>query len=90
LEYPNIVIDPPGGYLPLGQTTSQAAPSFRDEGRGLLPQRKRWWVRLHEKGGKFHELPAHHILEEYLDAYLQAAGIDGDPKTPLFRPANRK
>jgi integrase/recombinase XerD len=50
---------------------------------------KRWWVRLHEKGGKFHEVPAHHTLEEYLDAYIQAAGIAGDPKTPLFRSANR-
>ena len=24
------------------------------------PNGKRWWLRLHEKGGKFHELPAHH------------------------------
>jgi integrase len=54
------------------------------------PNGKRWWVRLHEKGGKFHEVPAHHTLEEYLDAYLQAAGIAGDPKTPLFRSANRR
>jgi hypothetical protein len=23
------------------------------------PQGKRWWVRLHEKGGKQHEMPAH-------------------------------
>ena len=51
---------------------------------------KRWWVRLHEKGGKFHEVPAHHTLEEYLDAYIQAAGIAGDPKSPLFRSANRR
>jgi site-specific recombinase XerD len=46
---------------------------------------KRWWLRLHEKGGKFHEVPAHHSAEEYLDAYLEAAGIAYDPKTPLFR-----
>ncbi len=46
---------------------------------------KRWWLRLHEKGGKFHEVPAHHSAEEYLDAYLEAAGIACDPKTPLFR-----
>ncbi len=46
---------------------------------------KRWWVRLHEKGGKFHEVPAHHTLEEYLDAYVAAAGIAGDLKSPLFR-----
>jgi site-specific recombinase XerC len=30
-------------------------------------QGKRWWVRLHEKGGKHHEVPAHHKTEEYLD-----------------------
>jgi hypothetical protein len=39
------------------------------------PQSKRWWVRLHEKGGKRHEMPAHHTLEAYLDAYIDAAGI---------------
>jgi site-specific recombinase XerD len=49
------------------------------------PQGKRWWVRLHEKGGKRHEMPAHHTLEAYLDAYIDAAGIRGDGKSPLFR-----
>jgi site-specific recombinase XerC len=49
---------------------------------------KRWWVRLHEKGGKLHEMPAHHNLEAYLDAYLLAAGISEFKKTPLFRSAN--
>lgn len=48
---------------------------------------KRWWVRLHEKGGKFHEVPAHHTLEEYLDAYVDAVGIAGERKSPLFRTA---
>ena len=27
------------------------------------PEGKCWWVRLHEKGGKRHEMPAHHKLE---------------------------
>ena len=31
------------------------------------PEGKRWWVRLHEKGGKRHEMPAHHKLEAYID-----------------------
>jgi site-specific recombinase XerC len=48
---------------------------------------KRWWVRLHEKGGKRHEMPAHHKLEAYLDEYVRAAGIAGDDKGPLFRSA---
>ena len=51
------------------------------------PKGKRWWVRLHEKGGKRHEMPAHHNLEAYLDAYIEAAGIHDGGKTPLFRSA---
>ncbi|MGR3715275.1 MAG: tyrosine-type recombinase/integrase [Thermohalobaculum sp.] len=46
---------------------------------------KRWWVRLHEKGGKQHEMPAHHKLEAYLDEYMKAAGIENAGKSPLFR-----
>lgn len=50
---------------------------------------KRWWFRLHEKGGKYHEVPAHHKAEAYLDAYIALAGIAEAKKTPLFRSANR-
>jgi site-specific recombinase XerD len=55
-----------------------------------FPQGKRWWLRLHEKGGKNHEMPVHHTLEEYLDAYVRAAGIAEDRKGPLFRAALTK
>ena len=48
-------------------------------------QGKRSWIRLHEKGGKFHEVPCHHKAEEYLDAYTQTAELKDKPKTPLFR-----
>jgi len=51
------------------------------------PQGKRWWVRLHEKGGKQHEMPAHHLLENYIDAYMSEAGIAADKPSPLFRTA---
>jgi site-specific recombinase XerC len=51
------------------------------------PKGKRWWVRLHEKGGKRHEMPAHHTLEAYLDSYIEAAGIREGGKSPLFRSA---
>src|SRR5271168_150347 len=54
------------------------------------PEGKRWWVRLHEKGGKRHEMPAHHKLEAFIDEYLVAAGIREDGKTPLFRSAAGK
>jgi hypothetical protein len=42
-------------------------------------------VRLREKGGKQHEMPAHHLIEHYLAAYVTAAGIGTDKASPLFR-----
>ena len=50
-------------------------------------QSRRLWLRLHEKGGKHHEMPAHHKLEEYLHAYIQEAGLADEPKAALFRSA---
>jgi site-specific recombinase XerD len=55
-----------------------------------FPKQKRGWFRLHEKGGKYHEVPAHHNAEAYVDQYLQAAGIGENKKGPLFRSLNRK
>jgi site-specific recombinase XerD len=53
-------------------------------------QGRRGWVRLHEKGGKEHEVPCHHTLEKFLDEYLAAASIVGDAEGPLFRSVGRK
>jgi site-specific recombinase XerD len=50
-------------------------------------QKKRWWLRLHEKNGKLNEMPCHHKLESFLDAYIDAAGVERDRKGPLFRAA---
>lgn len=52
-------------------------------------QGRRMWFRLHEKGGKLHDVPAHHKAEEHVDAYLHAALIEADRKGPLFRTLNR-
>ena len=54
------------------------------------PQTKRWWLRLHEKNGKLNEMPCHHSLEAYLDAYIERARVRDDRKGPLFRTAIRK
>jgi site-specific recombinase XerC len=51
-------------------------------------QGRRGWLRLHEKGGKRHDVPAHHLAEAYLDGYLDAAGV-ADPKAPLFQSVDR-
>jgi integrase len=58
--------------------------------RDYFVQGRRGWVRLHEKGGTEHEVPCHHNLEKYLDEYIAAAGIAGDPDVPLFRTTGRK
>ena len=53
-------------------------------------QGRRGWVRLHEKGGKRHEMPCNHNLEAYLDAYITAAGINEDFKGYLLRTSRGK
>ena len=64
--------------------TMRRADYFRQESRG--------WLRLHEKGGKRHDVPAHHRPGEALDDYLAAAAPD-EAKAPLFQrlaPAGRR
>lgn len=53
--------------------------------RDYFVQGRRGHVRLHEKGGKEHEVPCHHELEEFLDQYISIAGIGEDLTGPLFR-----
>ena len=64
-----------------------AALSMRVE--DVFVQNRRLWVRLHEKGGKRHEMPCHHQLEEYLHAYLDVCGLTATPRAPLFRTISR-
>lgn len=45
----------------------------------------RWKLRLHEKGGQRRTVPVHHKAGEYLDAYLDAAGIREKREAPLFQ-----
>lgn len=53
-------------------------------------QGKKAWFRLHEKGGKFHQVPAHHKAVEHLDDYVTAAGIADEARSPLFRSSYKK
>jgi site-specific recombinase XerD len=55
----------------------------------VYTQHRRLWLRLHEKGGKVHEMPCHHLLEDYLHAYIDGCGLAEDPKGPLFRTIGR-
>jgi hypothetical protein len=46
----------------------------------FFQQGRRSWIWLHEKGGKRHEVPCHHNLDQYLDAWIAAVGIGPDKK----------
>jgi len=54
-----------------------------------FPQGRRMWFRLHEKGGRRHEVPAHHNAEAYVDEYVEAARIGEEKRSPLFRTLDR-
>ena len=43
-------------------------------------------LRRHEKGGKEHEMPVHHLLEQILNEYIEAAGLQSGQ--PLFQSVN--
>ncbi len=47
-------------------------------------------MRLHEKGGRCHDVPANYNLNAYLAAQIKGAGLEADPKRPLFRTAAGK
>jgi integrase/recombinase XerD len=47
-------------------------------------------VRLHEKGGKEHDVPCHHRLDQCLHEYIESAGLTDDVDGYLFRGARRK
>ena len=51
----------------------------------IFHQQRRLWVRLHEKGGKFHEMPCHHTLEGYLAEYIERARLAEARRVPLFQ-----
>ena len=55
---------------------------FQDDGQQYV-------LRFQEKSGKSREIPVRHDLEGIILAYVDAAGIAGEPKdTPLFRASN--
>lgn len=51
---------------------------------------RRFWIRLHEKGGRYHEMPLHHVSEQNLMDYVDAANLHGQKATPLFCTIGRR
>ena len=69
-------------FARIGAALAMRVEDFRPQGSG-------WRLRLHEKGGKHHEMPSHHALAEALHAYIAAAGLAADRKGVLFRTSPR-
>ncbi len=53
-------------------------------------QGKRSFFRLHEKGGKYLVLPAHHRAQAWTDDDIARAGLAANPQGPLFLSAGRQ
>ena len=70
-------------FARVGAVTSMKVKDYYHVGR-------RSWLRLHEKGGKHHEVPAHHLVQEYLDAYLDAGALHEEKRAPLFQSVDRR
>ena len=69
-------------FARIGAALKMKVEDLRCQGSG-------WRLRLHEKGGKHHEMPCHHSLAEALHAYIAAAGVADDRKGFLFRTSPR-
>lgn len=68
-------------------TFARVGAALKMKVEDVYVQGRRSWVRLHEKGGKQHEMPCHHNLDEYLHAYIDGSGLASDSKGWLFRTA---
>ena len=60
------------------------------EVRDVFRERGQLMLRLREKGGKRHEMPCHHALDEALTTYIEAGGLVADPGAPLFQSIDRR
>jgi site-specific recombinase XerD len=49
----------------MGYTFARVGAALAMKVEDFYSEGKRWWLRLHEKGGKRHEVPAHHNAEAY-------------------------
>ena len=68
----------------MGYTFARVGAAIGMKVEDYYVQKRRGWVRLHEKGGKVTELPCHHNLDQYLEEWLAASGLGSEPEAPLF------
>lgn len=68
----------------MGYTFARVGAAVTMKVEDYYIQKRRGWVRLHEKGGKVNDLPCHHNLEQFLDEWLNASGLSLEPNAPIF------
>ena len=68
----------------MGYTFARVGAATGMKVEDFYVQKRRGWVRLHEKGGKVTELPCHHNLDQYLEEWIAASGLGIEPEAPLF------
>lgn len=68
----------------MGYTFARVGAAVGMKVEDYYVQKRRGWVRLHEKGGKVTELPCHHNLDQYLEEWITASGLASEPEAPLF------
>ncbi len=66
-------------------TFARVSAALRVNVRDVYRNGNRYWIRLHEKGGRAHEMPLHHVAENSLLQYMDAAGLHERQDSPLFR-----
>lgn len=65
-------------------TFARVSAAVAMRGTDYFQQGRRWFVRLHEKNGRLHQVPAHSKLQELMEVYLHACGVEDPPDFPLF------
>jgi site-specific recombinase XerD len=65
-------------------TFARISAALKMKVEDVYTQKQRTWVRLHEKGGKRHEMPCHHNLEAYLQAYIERHRRSCHSEEPSF------
>ncbi len=71
-------------------TAARAGAVAKLKVRHFVNDGVQWSLRFEEKGGKSREIPARHDLQQFILAYMDAAGIAADRDMPLFRSAVRR
>ncbi len=71
-------------------TFARVGATVRMDVRDVYTTSGRHWIRLREKGGRYHEMPLSHNAEAYLSEYLDATGLRDQLDTPLFRTIGKR